>query len=267
MKERGYTLIELLVGLLLSAMLLSLLARDFGFTARTKGEMEDLLETQQGVRAALSALTQELRQAGACLPRTGEVVALKGTNDGTTDSLTVRIGKTTSDLVCVRTVTTASAPIGQTYAMVQSTTGFKVGDWVYMRDSAGSGEPAMLTSISTNRLNFADPFERDYSSGSGVYAVEERRYRITTTSGRPVLMITVDGGTEQPLVDNVEAFNVKYVTTPCPPCDELDEPDTDDWPLVREINVQVTVRSAYKNRKGEYARLTDATSIKPRNLI
>jgi type II secretory pathway pseudopilin PulG len=267
MKEGGYTLIELLVGLLLSAMLLSLLARDFGFTARTKGEMEDLLETQQGVRAALSALTQELRQAGACLPRTGDVVALNGTDEGTTDSLIVRIGKTTSDLVCVRTVTTASAPIGQTYVTVQTTTGFKVGDWVYLRDSAGSGEPFVLASIATNQLHFSGAFERDYSSGSGVYAVEGRTYSISTAIGRSVLMVSVDGGEPQPLVDNVEAFNVKYVTTPCPPCDALDEPTDDEWLLVREINVQVTVRSAHKNRKGEYVRLTDETNIKPRNLI
>lgn len=267
MKEGGYTLVELLVGLLLSSMLLSLLARDFGFTARTKGEMEDLLETQQGVRAALSALTQELRQAGACLPRTGEVVALSGTNTGTTDTLTIRIGKTTSDLTCVRTVTTASAAVGQTYVLVQTTSGFKVGDWVYIRDSAGAGDSFTVTSISTNQLNLSGAQDRVYASGSGVYAVEERSYTISTSSSRSVLMMSVDGGTAQPLVDNVEAFNVKYVTIPCPPCTALDAPTTDDWPLVREVNVSVTVRSAYKNRKGEYVRLTDETNIKPRNLI
>jgi type II secretory pathway pseudopilin PulG len=265
--KMGYTLVELLVGLLLSAMLLALLARDFVFTARTKGEMEDLLETQQGVRAALSALTQELRQAGACLPRTGDVVALAGTNSGTTDSLTVRIGKTTTDLVCIRTVSTASAPIGQTYVDVQSTSGFAVGDWVYLRDSAGSGDSFTLTSIAPDRLYLSDAVDRVYGAGSGVYAVEERHYSISTAIGRPVLMVTVDGGTAQPLVDNVEAFNVKYVTTPCPPCDELDEPTDDDWPLVREVSVRVTVRSAHQNRSGEYVRLTDETNIKPRNLI
>lgn len=263
----GYTLVELLVGLLLSAMLLALLARDFGFSARTKSEMEDLLETQQGVRAALSALTQELRQAGACLPRTGDVVALGGTNNGTTDSLTVRIGKTTTDLVCIRTVSTASAAVGQTYVTVQTTSGFKVGDWVYLRDSAGAGDSFTVASIGTNRLNLNGSFDRIYASGSGVYAVEERRYSISTAIGRPVLMVTIDGGTAQPLVDNVEQFNVKYVTTPCPPCDELDAPADDDWPLVREVNVKVTVRSAYKNRAGNYVRLTDETNIKPRNLI
>lgn len=264
---QGYTLVELLVGLLLSAMLLALLARDFGFSARTKGEMEDLLETQQGVRAALSALTQELRQAGACLPRTGEVVALTGTDTGTTDSLTVRIGKTTSDLVCIRTVSTASAAVGQTFVKVQTVTGFKVGDWVYLRDSAGAGDSFKVTSIGTNQLNLSGAFDRIYASGSGVYAVEERQYFISTTIGRPVLMVRVDGTSLQPLVDNVEQFNVKYVTTPCPPCEELDEPGDDDWPLVREVNVKVTVRSAYKNRKGDYVRLTDETNIKPRNLI
>lgn len=263
----GYTLVELLVGLLLSAMLLALLARDFGFTARTKGEMEDLLETQQGVRAALSAMTQELRQAGACLPRTGDVVALSGTDSGTTDTLTVRIGKTTTELVCIRTISTASTPVGQTYIVVQSTAGFKVDDWIYIRNSAGAGDAFRVTSIGTNRLNLSGAMDQVYTAGSGVYAVEERKYSISTAIGRPVLMVTVDGGTPQPLVDNVELFNVKYVTTPCPPCDTLDAPDSDEWPLVREVNVKVTVRSAYKNRKGEYVRLTDETNIKPRNLI
>jgi type II secretory pathway pseudopilin PulG len=263
----GFTLIELLVGLLLSTALLALLARDFGFTARIKNEMEDLLETQQGVRAALSALTQELRQAGACLPRTGNLVALSGTDNGTEDTLTIRIGKTMSDLTCVRTVTTSTAGGGQSYILVQSTSGFKAGDWVYLRDSTGAGDSFTLASIGTNRLNLSGSLGRSYPSGSGVYAVEERRYAISNTIGRPVLTVTIDGGAAQPMVDNVEAFNVRYVTTPCPPCDELDAPDSDDWALVREVNVSVTVRSAYKNRAGQYVRLSDQTNVKPRNLI
>lgn len=263
-RARGYTIVELLVGLVLTSVLLSLLVRDFGFTSRTREEMEQLLEAQQGLRAALSAVTQELRQAGACLPRTGEVIALAGTDNEGSDTLAVRIGKVTTNLVCIRTVVTATADAGSSVLTVQDTTGFEAGDSIYLRNTTGGGWFFELAQVTGSSLTLDEALEEEISPGAGVFAVEERVYSLEESA----LMVAMDGGSPMPLVKNVEEFNVRYVTIPCPPCEEVDEPaDADQWALVREVTVRVTVRSSRPNRAGEYVRLTDETNIKPRNLI
>ena len=48
-------------------------------------------ETQQGLRALLGLVTQELRQAGACLPQNGQFITLDGFDGGSQDRLTLRI--------------------------------------------------------------------------------------------------------------------------------------------------------------------------------
>jgi hypothetical protein len=260
--------IELLVGTLLTSILLALLVRDFGFTSRTTEEMEQLMETQQGVRAALSAVTQELRQAGACLPRTGDIIALNGGDDGEQDSLAVRIGKVTDNLVCIRTVLLATAEEGDSVLSVQDTTGFALGDWIYVRNASGSGDAFTVAGVSSGLLTLDRAVEEELAVGTGVFAVEERRYAVNSSGTSPVLTVSVDGGDPHPLVNNVEVFNVRYVTIPCPPCDEIDVPaDSDEWALVREVVVSITVRSSRPNRAGEYVRLSDETNIKPRNLL
>lgn len=255
--------------MLLSSVVLAGLVSSFGLISRTRMDMEQLVEVQQGARAAISTITQELRQAGACLPRTGDPVALLGTNNTTRDTLTVRIGKVrTADLTCIRVQLSSAATRGSTALQVSSTSGFTRGGRIYVRNSTGSGNTFTLTSVATNSLTLGTPLDGDYDASSWVYAVEERSYAVDPSSDSPVLTLAIDGGAPQPLVPGVEVFNVQYLTTPCPPCAALDQPVTDDdWLVVREVAISVTVRSRKPNRAGNYIRLTSTSNIKPRNLL
>jgi prepilin-type N-terminal cleavage/methylation domain-containing protein len=268
-RAAGYTLIELLVGMLLSSIVLAGLVWEFGFSTRTRGEMDVLAEAQQGVRAAISALTQELRQAGACLPRTGDLVALDGRDGGDRDELTLRIGRVREDdLVCIRTVLTEEARRGASALLVQDTAGFASGNLLYLRGASGTGKTFGVVGVGTWTISLDAPLEDDYPSGSGVFAIEERAYAIDGGTDAPILTVAVDGEEPHALVHGVEAFNVRYVTTPCPPCDEINEPaDDDQWLLVREVAIEVTVRSRERGRNGDFARLTSRTNVKPRNLL
>src|SRR5262245_48341568 len=90
----GYTLVELLVVLLITSFMMTTLAGFFRTAVAARQNAGAQTEAQQGLRAVASVITQELRQAGACLPRSGTFMALAGTENGLTDSLTLRIGRT-----------------------------------------------------------------------------------------------------------------------------------------------------------------------------
>jgi prepilin-type N-terminal cleavage/methylation domain-containing protein len=266
--DRGYTLVELLVSMLLSAVVMSVAARDFGFSVRARQDLDLLVETQQGLRAAVGAITQELRQAGACLPTTGDFVALDGEDDGTNDRLTVRIGRVRSDnLVCIRTLVTADAVAGTSILTVEDSSGFTSGEWIYVRGTSGSGKSYRVLSVTASTLVVAGALDADYLAGSGVFAIEERTYTIDASGSVPILTVAIDGQEAQPLVHGVEKLDVLYLLTPCPPCDPIDEPNVDEWHQVREIQVSIGVLSSVPNRSGEYVRMESTTNVKPRNLI
>jgi len=256
--------------MLLSSTLLAGLVWEFGFVNRTRSDLDQLVETQQGVRAALSSISQEMRQAGACLPRTGDMVAINGSNSGARDELTLRIGKVEADdLVCIRSVLTAKALKGASIVKVQDGSGFGVGELVYLRGGSGTGRNFEVVSINSNTISLDEPLNAEYPAGSGLYAIEERSYAIDHQADPPILTVAIDGGDPSPLVHGVERFNVTYLTAPCPPCAAINAPAVgdEDWLLVREVEIEVTVRARRPSRGGEYVRITSRTHVSPRNLL
>ncbi len=269
LSERGYTLVELLVAMMLSGVALSLVVKDFSHTVHQRKDMEQIAEAQQAVGAVLTFVTQELRQAGACLPTLGNFVALDGQDSGDQDSLTLRIGVTNQDsIVCVRTVSTAASMTGSSVIEIQDPAGFDVGQNIYVTRMGGQGNTFRVESVSGNLLTIEGSFDADYLVGSGVYAIEERTYAIDISSGEPILTIAVDGGDPEPLAKGIEVFNVRYRMDPCPPCTLIDQPaDNAEWRTVREVEVTVAAETKNTLQTGEVHVVTETTSIKPRNLI
>jgi hypothetical protein len=110
--------------------------------------------------------------------------------------------------------------------------------------------------------------DRNYGKGSGVYALEERRYEVVETDGVPVLTLSIDGGDALPMANGVEKFNVRYKMDPCPPCDAVNDPGSNtNWRIVREVELTVGVRSTDLGPDGNYVHLESTTTVKPRNLI
>jgi type II secretory pathway pseudopilin PulG len=266
--QLGYTVVELLVAMMLSAVVMSMAVSDFGFTVHMRRDLDLLVETQHGLRSALAEITQELRQAGACLPTTGDFISLGGKNDGEHDRLTVRIGKVDDDVVCIRTVVVETAVAGTSTLVVQDSSRFEPDEWVYLRSATGTGQTARVASVTSSALVIDGSLDVDYTDGSGVFAIEERAYGIDASSAYPMLTVAIDGEDPQPLVGGVEKLDVEYLLTPCPPCDPVAEPaDGDQWHQVREVAVRVGVISSVPNHQGDYVRLTGTTNIKPRNLL
>ncbi len=269
-RQGGFSLIEMLVALALTGIAMALFVRDFGFTVQTRREMDLVAETQQALHATHTFLTQELRQAGACLPTNGEFIALEATDGGTTDRITLRIGVVDRvDLTCLATVLTHDAEDDESRLRVQDVTGFEAGDWIYVTRNGGRGDTFRIASVGADSLDIQGSLGEDYVAGGGVYAIEERSYAVEMMGDVPVLTVAIDGEESQPLVAGVEEFDLRYRLDPCPPCTEVDEPATSaEWRSVKEVELRVTTRSAtVKPRDGEYVRIGGTTSIHPRNLL
>lgn len=268
----GFSLIEMLVSLLITSMMLTLLAAFFYTNVDTRHNMSLQTEAQQGLRGLLEVVTQELRQAGACLPQLGQFVALAGDDNGDHDSLTIQIGRTTPNtLVCVKAGTTAAAPSGSTTLTVGPGEGnlFEGVTLAYVTPNAAEGDFYSVTSHTATTITLGEGLHSDHPPGAGVYGVDVRTYTVDAINyDHPVLTVAIDAGSPQPLVDGVEKFDVQYRLVPCPPCHPVDEPaDDTEWRQVREVSLAATVRSRKADKEGEFARESGEVTVKPRNLL
>jgi len=284
-RSAGSSLIELLVSLGITGAMLAVMASFFQMTVATRHDMSERTEAEQGLRALLASVTQEVRQAGACLPQVGRFIALEGVDNGAQDSLTVRIGRVDRDTrLCVVDALTVPANIGDAAVTVADADKFHNGDIVYVSPTGVDGEFYTVASAAGATLTLGSPLAdlgpgTNYAVGTGVFALEERTYAVDAESyGRPVLTVSIDAGEPQPLVDGVEEFDVQYHLGPCnPECEStvaLPE-SAAEWLLVTEIGIKATVRSRHVDRSGELVYATtgeeggesEYLNIKPRNFL
>ncbi|MBM4258988.1 MAG: hypothetical protein FJ147_24190 [Deltaproteobacteria bacterium] len=286
----GHTLIELLVSIFMTGVMLAMITSlmQSSMTVKHGGSLET--EAQQGLRGLLSMVTQELRQAGACLTTGGPFVALAGVDSTSQDTLTVRIGKVSPlTLQCVQTNANTAA-IGATAITVDDASAFQAGDLVYIRESPATGHINTITAVDVagKQLTLATGLPTAFPPAPGqaaVYAIEDRTYSIATVSGQPTLMISVDGGTPWPMVSGVEVFDVLYYLGPCAlngngslNCANAipaPAPGAAAWSQVRAVGICAQIRSHMADKQGVIHRVTTDQAgavdgyvmIKPRNLL
>jgi Tfp pilus assembly protein PilW len=255
----------------ISSIMLTLMTGFFRGSVATRHNMSLQTETQQGLRALFEMVTQELRQAGACLPENGQFITLTGSDGGDQDNLTLRIGQTDPDtLVCIRAGTSTDVTSSDTLPLSEGEGDlFANVALVYVTPDGATGDFYQVVSTTSNSITIDQA--GDYPAGSGVYAVDERTYAVDTSGARPMLTVSIDGGSPYPLVDGVEKFNVQYLLGPCDGsgcADTVDEPaDSDQWELVQELVLSATVRSSKEDRDGEYSWESGEITVKPRNLL
>ena len=261
-KTSGFTLIELLIVLLIVSIMMTAMAGFFQASASVKHTGGNQTEAQQGVRAVLTMVTQELRQAGACLPQIGEFIALD--SNGNQDEITIRIGQTdTETLRCIRAATTAEASSGSTELQVGNGEGllFDGVELVYITETGATGEIYEVDTASASTVTLVDPLLEDHTEGTGIYALDERIFKLDGS----ILTLSIDGSEYYPVVAGVEKFDVTYFKEPCDPsgCSSMLPPASNtDWKQVREVLIDTDVKA----EDGSATESGDAR-IKPRNLI
>ena len=279
--ERGFSLVELLVG---SSVMLMALALAGPFFVIARNRAQDLLlrvETLQGLRAATDSMLRDLRLGGACLPITGDFITLDAVDvAGGPDQITTRTGVVRTDETCVRTVTTADIGASDATIPVQSASGFSAGMRAYIIQANGtSGEVFTIASVDagSNVLHKTTSLACQggcgspaYPAGSGVYAVDERQYAVDATDPRnPVLTVAANGAQPVPLVYGIENLQVQYqLNDNCSTqCTVVDLPNSSQWALVSQIYITVAARSRTLESDGQYYRVTRTAHAKPRNLL
>jgi prepilin-type N-terminal cleavage/methylation domain-containing protein len=270
--ERGFSLVEILVATTIVSLVL---AAAGGLFVASRNYMQDqilLVETQQGLRSTLETMARDLRLGGACLPITGDFVVLDGTDSATEDSITTRTGLVRPNLTCVSATLTADLARDSGTITVDTSSGFVPGMRALIRHTNGTGESFTVTAVpDSTTVNKSGGWTQSYPSTSGVFAVDERTYAVdTSNSSLPVLTVSANGSAPVPFAYGVENLTVKYLLARnCPACDIIDAPApaSDDWRIVNEILITVTVRSRTPRRDGQYIRLTGRIGAKPRNLL
>jgi hypothetical protein len=258
------------VALFISGVVMALMSGLFGGSGQARRRTSLQTEAQQGLRALAEMITRELRQAGACLPPLGEFIALDGVEGGTQDSLVLRIGHTDPDtLVCVSAAAAADAAAGSSTFQVADSTGFEIGDLVYVTPNGASGTFYTVSALTPTSITIDSVLAQDHPAGTGIYAVDERVYAIDPSSYEaPTLTLSMDGGAFEPFVDGVEEFDVQFLLAPCPPCDPVDLPqDATEWRNVRELLITATVRSRKPGQDGNFLYASGDFRVKPRNLL
>lgn len=229
------------------------------------------LETQQALRGSLDAMTRDIRLAGACLPtNTGQFVSLAGVDAPGGDSITIRTGLVLNNLACIVTSLANNVTAGTSTVPVQSSGGFTGNILGYVRHPNGSGEILPIVAAGGNTVTFGAGLSQDYPSGAGVYAIDERVYRLDFGDpSNPKLSLTVNRGIAEAFAAGVSNLQIQYVLNRnCPACDVVNLPaNTAEWQLVNEVQLTASVQTVGAVLPDDYVTLVATSTAKPRNLL
>ncbi|MEO5616180.1 MAG: prepilin-type N-terminal cleavage/methylation domain-containing protein [Candidatus Eisenbacteria bacterium] len=231
MRERGFTLVEMLITTALLVLVVSVL---LGTLHRTQGEaerIETLVETRQSARAAVQLLERDVRMSGSGWGRTPVVISFNGAAD-TLFAITPGpgAGPNTSDSLLIMGAWSASSPLAATMPnpssnlKVEDVTGFAAGDMVVISDgtsahmfevtgvNASSGHLQHNPSSPWNPPGGFSPWPNGgYGAGAQVFKVNILSYQVDSTSyRRPALVRREFRGSPEIVAYDVDRFQVWY---------------------------------------------------------
>lgn len=209
-RQRGFTLIEILVTLVIMAMISQGLISFFMTSSRLRAIADIRLETHQAVSATMDSLARDIRLAGVCFPSNGQFVSLGGVDNGTQDTITVRLGNTTNQS-CAQTNLNADAAAGTNTLNLVSAQGFTANSVGYVTNGS-AGDFFKVTGVAGNIVTTDTAWTRAYpAASSGAYSMQEHVYRVNTVidSRGSVLTTQRDRGTEEVFADGITALNVQ----------------------------------------------------------
>ncbi len=272
--ERGLTLVELLVAMVIGSVLLT--AVFVFFSTQSKGFADSRMnaEMQQEIRWASEYLSDRLKLAGNGVPTTTGWKAIDIVNGtGTSpDSVSV-MGAFNSPVIVTSHAMTDEASLIE----CASVEDIETGDLAVISDGTFT-EIFLVTGIQGNRLEHttSPPWNDDnrldhvYNAGSAVHLIEQYTFFVKTDDeGTPNLMVKNQSTGAQILAGGIEQFQVRFKLK------SGDWTDTIDYVYdVREIEVYLRARSPkpvdgyHDAAYGDgYRRIELKTMVIPKNII
>ncbi len=262
-KNKGMTLIELMVAMVITGVLAAAVYRTFVGQQKTYAVQEQVVDMQQNVRATINRMMTEIRMAGfgnvsMVLPVT---IAGKTYNDVVNQNTPVAGAVTILSGAGATTLTASPAPNKVTVNSLtdsQGNTLFDTGNKKYV--SIGGIESYVITDIAGNTLTLSGTLTYSHPAGTLVYGIRAVTYQVDGT--RTLLRDENNGAGGQPLADNIENLQFGYLdANGNPPATNAD---------IRVIQVALRIRTDASdpeyNTDGGYRKRQVASSIHLRNM-
>ncbi|MCJ7577882.1 MAG: prepilin-type N-terminal cleavage/methylation domain-containing protein [candidate division Zixibacteria bacterium] len=261
--QRGMTLVELLVALVISSMIAS---AGYGiYLAQHEGWIiqEQVTNMQQNARVAMHELESRIRMAGYGLRGGIDPIYAKNTNP---DTITVIFQ---NEINCEATIEHAMPqPSSELRCDGWDISCFKENTWAYIYDpSADTGEFFYITQVQTSSSHIQHntmDLSRCYPVGSFVMFVDMYKFYIDKSdTNHPNLMRLGVGETPQVYAEDIEDLQFRYglangVFLDVPPAALV----------IREVLISLSARTERKDLQftGKYRRRALTSDVKVRNL-
>ena len=170
MKQRGFTIVELLVSLGVLMTVLALVYTGLRPQVQHAGQITRSAQMQGETRGAFDLMSRDLRMAGYGLDLTMPGVpppAVQGTD-------TTLWGNFTN----IKTTGSGAGSI----VTVASATGFAASNYLVISSTLFGGEARPIAGVSGNTVVLATPLSRTYAAGSEVHQLEPVRYALNGTT-------------------------------------------------------------------------------------
>jgi prepilin-type N-terminal cleavage/methylation domain-containing protein len=261
--QRGMTLIELLVALVITTIITSAGYGIYLIQHENWIIQEQVTNMQQNARVAVHELETKIRMAGYGLRGGIDPIYAKNTNP---DTITIVFQ---NEINCEATIEHAMPqPSSELRCDGHDVSCFKDNTWAYIYDpSADTGEFFYITQVQTSSSHIQHntmDLSRCYPVGSFVMFVDRYKFYIDKSdTTHPNLMRQGVGETPQVYAEDIEDLQFRYglangVFLDVPPAASV----------VREVLISLTARTERKDLQftGKYRRRTLASEVKVRNL-
>lgn len=265
-RNRGVTLIELLIALVISAILIAAIYRTFIGQQKTYIVQEQVIDMQQNARVAINRMMREIRMAG--FGGLNYVLSLSGGVNGFSEIITPsgdnvitivggfkQIRRDNGDPILVSSVS------GNKIILNYATDKFDEEKHKFI--SIGGLESRKVESRSGKELTLDNPPSFNHPSGTPIFKIQAITYSVGTSGGKAVLRRDENtGGGAQPLAENIENIRFEYF--------DADGNTTTNPKDIRMVRVSVTAKTErpdpeFKEGDG-YRRRTIASIINIRNI-
>lgn len=207
--ELGFSLLEILIAMFLSAVVLTVIFRVFITQHQNWSIQEQVTDMQQNARAAIDELGRQIRMAGLELP-----LGLPGIIAYNTNPDTIII--TYADGDCDAPVEwTMPLPSSELRCDGHDISCFRDGQWVYIfHPDSGGGEFFQISEVQTAAAHIQhnkSPLSKCYPKGAIIIALQRIKYYIDNSDSlHPNLMMQLPGQAPQIYAENVVDLQFKY---------------------------------------------------------
>ena len=205
-KSKGFSLIELLVGLVISSMVMAGLYRSVINQQKAYAIQDEVTDMQQNLRNAIDRLTREIRMAGY-----GVDPSLTGFGNNVNSFNTI-VTQGSSSVTILKAVAvgnlTSPAATG-TNQLQLNVNVFNTGQKRYLYLNGRNSNNYLVQSVNGNQVTLTSSLSEGHLAGEPVYLVQAITFRISPNT-TDLVMNGNTGDGDQIIAENIEGLQFGY---------------------------------------------------------